>query len=76
MAAAAVREAFGKASLYDILNVKKTATTPEIKKAYFKLALQFVSRRRSGSRDAGVRRDKCPVALCSILIRMTPPKPK
>ena len=40
--ASIVREAFGKAGLYEILNVKKTATAAEIKKAYFKLALQFV----------------------------------
>ena len=37
-----VREAFGSVDLYAILNVKKTSTVAEIKKAYFKLALQFV----------------------------------
>ena len=43
--ASAVREAFGKASLYEILNIQKTATAAEIKKAYFKLALRYVSRK-------------------------------
>jgi DnaJ-class molecular chaperone len=39
--AAAVREAFGDANLYSILNVPKTSSAAVIKKAYFKLALQY-----------------------------------
>ncbi len=42
MSAALVRQAFGDVSLYAILGVEKTATAEQIKRAYFKKALQYV----------------------------------
>lgn len=35
---------FGKASLYEALGVDKDALPAQIKKAYFKMALEWVSR--------------------------------
>ncbi len=40
--AATVKAAFGKKSLYEILEVERTASAAAIKKAYFKKALLFV----------------------------------
>jgi curved DNA-binding protein CbpA len=40
--AALVRECFGDASAYDILGVDKKATQEQIKRAYYKKALQWV----------------------------------
>jgi DnaJ-class molecular chaperone len=37
-----VKAVFGKKSLYEILEVDRTATPAAIKKAYFRLALKFV----------------------------------
>ncbi len=39
--ASSVLEAFGSVGLYEILNLPKDCTTAQIKKAYFKLALQY-----------------------------------
>jgi hypothetical protein len=43
MSRSAVKAVFGKKSLYEILEVERTASTAAIKKAYFRLALKFVS---------------------------------
>lgn len=36
-----ILEAFGKTDLYSILDIRRNAAEPEIKKAYRKLALQY-----------------------------------
>ena len=41
MSAKIVKEAFGSASLYSILQVEKTATSEQLKRAYYKAALRF-----------------------------------
>jgi len=41
MSAKIVKEAFGSVSLYSILQVEKTATSEQLKRAYYKAALRF-----------------------------------
>ena len=48
-------QAFGHTRLYDILGVPSTATTPDLKKGYFRACLLFHPDKQPSDADAAAR---------------------